>query len=83
MDGALEDQPTHCVDPKAGLRGDHEHASRLRMDVVARVLWHEHPNVRFRHGWDQKKKEKKFLCVNFLFVFRGMGSQRGRRTRKN
>jgi len=44
-----EDQLTHCVDPKAGLRGDHEHASRLRMDVVARVLGHEHPNV--LDGW--------------------------------
>jgi len=38
-----QQQKTHCMDPKAGLRGDHEHASRLRMHVVARVLGHEHP----------------------------------------
>lgn len=43
VEGCSSREQTHRVDPKAGLGGDHEHASRLRMDIVARVFRHKHP----------------------------------------
>ena len=49
------------MDPKTRLRGDHEHASRLRMHVVARVLGHEHPAspiIILRHLAKGEKSER-------------------------